>query len=65
MGKPRLIVRENLIWIAGPAIAGGGLGLALVLGSPSLRRLLIAQEAIERRVARRAAAAFLEFHRNK
>lgn len=48
------------LWIALPAVAGGGLGFLLSQASPPLRRRLAGREVCERRARRRAAVAFLE-----
>lgn len=48
------------VWITLPVLAGTLLGWALAAFVPRLAALLTREEAVERRVAGRAAAAFLE-----
>ncbi len=47
-------------WLALPALLGAGLGLAAVLLWPALRRGLVSQEVLARRVHARALEAFVE-----
>lgn len=48
------------LWIAVPPLAGAAVGYLVTQACPWLRRLLAGAELLERRVAQRAAAAFLE-----
>jgi putative membrane protein len=48
------------VWLTGPPLLGGGLGYLAAGAVAPLRRALIGEEIIERRVRRRAAVAFLE-----
>jgi len=48
------------LWIAVPPVAGAAFGYLAVQACPWLRRTLAGPELLERRVAQRAAAAFLE-----
>jgi len=50
----------GILWITLPALAGAAAGYLLALLFPGLERRLIQAEDLERRVAARAAAAFLE-----
>jgi putative membrane protein len=47
-------------WVALPTLAGAGLGLLAVLLSPALRRGLVREEVLARRVHARALEAFVE-----
>ena len=47
-------------WIALPPLAGAALAAAVAWVSPGVRRLVVPADVLERRVARRAEAAFLE-----
>lgn len=53
-------VGAGLAWISFPALAGAAAGWLLARRSSALRRLLIDDETLARRVRRRAEAAFLE-----
>jgi putative membrane protein len=48
------------LWLTGPPLLGAGLGYLAAGAAEPLRRALIGEEVIERRVRRRAAVAFLE-----
>jgi len=48
------------LWIAVPPIAGAALGYLAAALLPGLRRALVPDEILEKRVAQRAATAFLE-----
>ncbi len=47
-------------WLVLPAAAGAAAGFLLTLLVPAVRRALVTDEVLERRVRRRAAVAFLE-----
>lgn len=51
---------DPLLWIALPSLLGLLAGLALVETVAPLKRLLIARSTLERRIERRALAAFVE-----
>lgn len=48
------------LWVALPPTIGAALGMLAVLATPSWRRRLVGEKALERRVRARAAQAFLE-----
>ena len=50
----------GVLWIVLPAAAGGALGFLLTAFVPAVKRGLVPQDVLERRVRRRAAVAFLE-----
>lgn len=50
----------GVLWITLPAVVGAGAGALLAWCWPGLRRLLAAPSALEQRVERRAALAFLD-----
>jgi putative membrane protein len=50
----------GVLWITLPAVAGAGAGALLAWCWPGLRRLLVTPSALEQRVERRAALAFLD-----
>ncbi len=47
-------------WLALPTLLGAGLGLAAVLAAPALRRALVREDVLARRVRSRALQAFLD-----
>lgn len=50
----------GVLWVTLPVVAAAVVGYLLPLALPGLRRRLVSQEVIDRRVAQRAAVAFLE-----